>query len=89
MPSPLGEGGPAGPDEGRVYHYHPLMGCNGKVGPHQSAGGAADSFPHGGSLYFFKNSSIIFSPTSPDFSGWNWQPRTLPWLAAAQISRPP
>ena len=45
--------------------------------------------PRGGSLYFFKNSSIIFSPTAPDFSGWNWQPRTLPWLAAAQISRPP
>ena len=85
------------------------MGCNGKVGPHQSAGGAADSFslraksrlrrlrsdtrlwaqPRGGSLYFFKNSSIIFSPTAPDFSGWNWQPRTLPCLAAAQISRPP
>ena len=30
----------------------------------------------------FKNSSMIFSPTSPDFSGWNWQPRTLPWVAA-------
>ena len=40
-------------------------------------------------LGHFKNSSIIFSPTAPDFSGWNWQPRTLPWLAAAQISRPP
>ena len=45
--------------------------------------------PRVGTLYFFKNSSIIFSPTAPDFSGWNWQPRTLPWLAAAQISRPP
>ena len=104
----MGEGGRR-PDEGQVCHYCPLMGCNGKVGPHQSAGGAADSFslraksrlrrlrsdtrlwaqPRGGSLYFFKNSSMIFSPTSPDFSGWNWQPRTLPWLAAAQISRPP
>ena len=39
-------------------------------------------------LGHFKNSSIIFSPTAPDFSGWNWQPRTLPWLAAAQISPP-
>ena len=48
-PSPSGEGGPAGPDEGQVCHYCPLMGCNGKVGPHQSAGGAADSFPRGGS----------------------------------------
>ncbi len=37
----------------------------------------------------FKNSSMIFIPTSPDFSGWNWQPRTLPWVAAAQICRPP
>ena len=37
----------------------------------------------------FKNSSIILSPTAPDFSGWNWQPRTLPWVAAAQICRPP
>ena len=33
-------------------------------------------------LGHFKNSSIIFSPTAPDFSGWNWQPRTLPWVAA-------
>ena len=24
----------------------------------------------------------IFSPVSPLFSGWNWQPRTLPWVAA-------
>ena len=30
-----------------------------------------------------------FQPDHPGFSGWNWQPRTLPWLAAAQISRPP
>ena len=48
-PSPLGEGGPAGPDEGRVCHGNPFTGNRGKVFPHQSAGGAADSFPRGGS----------------------------------------
>ena len=36
-----------------------------------------------------KNTAKIFSPPTPAVYGWNWQPRTLPWLAAAQISRPP
>ena len=84
----MGEGGRR-PDEGQVCHYCPLTGYNGKVGPHQSAGGPLTASPAGGSLYFFKNFSMIFRPTSPDFSGWNWQPRTLPWVAAAQMRRPP
>ena len=50
MPSPEGEGGPAGPDEGRVRCDCPFPGCRGTPAPHQSAGGAADSFPRGGSL---------------------------------------
>ena len=45
-----GEGGPAGPDEGRVCRGFPFMGYNGKPAPHQSAGGAADSFPRGGKV---------------------------------------
>ena len=49
MPSPLGEGGPAGPDEGRVYRGTPIADGNGKAAPHQSAVGAVDSFPLGGS----------------------------------------
>ena len=49
MPSPLGEGGPAGPDEGRVYRGTPIADGNGKAAPHQSAVGAADGFPLGGS----------------------------------------
>ncbi len=49
-PSPEGEGGPAGPDEGRVCRDCPFPGCRGTPAPHQSAGGAADSFPRGGSL---------------------------------------
>ena len=50
MPSPLGEGSPAGPDEGRVYRGPPpIADGNGKAAPHQSAIGAADSFPLGGS----------------------------------------
>ena len=48
MPSPLGEGGPAGPDEGLPCLNNPFAGNTGKVRPHQSAGGAADSFPLGG-----------------------------------------
>ena len=49
MPSPLGEGSPAGPNEGRVYRDTPIADGNGKAAPHQSAVGAADSFPLGGS----------------------------------------
>ena len=52
-PSPWGEGGPAGPDEGRVCRRCPFIGCRGKVCPHQSAVGAADSFPRGGSRSAF------------------------------------
>ena len=44
MPSPEGEGGPAGPDEGRACRASPCMGHIGKSAPHQSAVGAADSF---------------------------------------------
>ena len=51
MPSPEGEGGPAGPDEGRVCLSNPFMGNYSKFAPHQSASGAADSFPLGGSQY--------------------------------------
>jgi len=37
LPSPKGEGGPAGPDEGQLYRNQTQMGYNGKVAPHQSA----------------------------------------------------
>ena len=47
MPFPLGEGGPAGPDEGRVYCGPPIADGNGKAAPHPSAVGAADSSPLG------------------------------------------
>ena len=43
---------PAGPDEGHVCHFYPLVGYHGGVGPHQSVVGATDSFPRGGSLLF-------------------------------------
>ena len=52
--SPSGEGGPAGPDEGPVCHCRPLTGNYRRPCPHQSAGGAADSFPRGGSRSFPK-----------------------------------
>ena len=48
-PSPEGEGGPAGPDEGQPYGDNPFTGSNRKHCPHQSEVGAADSFPQGGS----------------------------------------
>ena len=48
-PSPEGEGGPAGPDEGQPYGDNPFTGSNRKHCPHQSVVGAADSFPQGGS----------------------------------------
>ena len=48
MPSPLGEGSPAGPDEGRVYRGTPIADGNSKAAPHQSAVGAADSSPPSG-----------------------------------------
>ena len=41
------------PDEGRVCRGFPFMGYNGKPAPHQSAGGAADSFPLRGSLFSY------------------------------------
>lgn len=50
-PSPMGEGGPAGPNEGEACCGSPQMGRTGKCVPHQSAVGAADSFPHGGKPY--------------------------------------
>ena len=42
-PSPLGEGGRR-PDEGQVSCSRPLAGPRHTLRPHQSAGGAADSF---------------------------------------------
>ena len=36
-----------------------------------------------------RNCRMMESPTSPLFSGWNWQPVTLPLWAAAQTRRPP
>ena len=50
-----GGGGPAGPDEGRVCRGFPFMGYNGKLAPHQSAGGAADSFPRGGKPFYLQS----------------------------------
>ena len=50
-PSPLGEGGPAGPDEGRVCCSCPQTGDYGRLAPHQSVVGATDSFPRRGSQY--------------------------------------
>ena len=47
-PSPLGEGGRR-PDEGQVSCSCPFAGPRQTLHPHQSAGGAADSFPRGGS----------------------------------------
>ena len=51
MPSPEGEGGPAGPDEGQVFCSCPQTGDYGRLAPHQSAVGATDSFPQRGSQY--------------------------------------
>lgn len=34
---PLGEGGSAEPDEGRICHDCSIMGCIGTLAPHQSA----------------------------------------------------
>ena len=48
---PTGEGSPAGPNEGEACCGSPQMGRTGKRAPHQSAVGAADSFPHGGKPY--------------------------------------
>ena len=45
-PSPAGEGGPAGPDEGQATDCEPQTGSHGKLCPHQSPYG--DSFPLGG-----------------------------------------
>ena len=63
MPSPEGEGGPAGPDEGLVCLSNPFMGNYSKVAPHQSASGAADSFPLGGSQY----SGFMLAYTRPTY----------------------
>ena len=44
-----GKVAPQGRMRGKVCRGNPLAGDNGKLFPHQSAGGAADSFPQGGS----------------------------------------
>ena len=48
---PWWEGGPAGPDEGRVCCSCPQTGGYGRLAPHQSVVGATDSFPQRGSQY--------------------------------------
>ena len=62
-PSPEGEGGPAGPDEGRACRGSPCTGHIGKSAPHQSAGGAADSFPRGGSRSTEKSAKTLLTGT--------------------------
>ena len=52
MPSPAREKVPEAPPEGgwrESPRNRPFTGYNSKPGPHQSADGAADSFPRGGS----------------------------------------
>ena len=66
-PSPEGEGGPAGPDEGRACRGSPCAGHIGKSAPHQSAVGAADSFPQGGSRSTEKSAKTLL--TRPCFYG--------------------
>ena len=60
-PSPMGEGGPAGPDEGRACRGSPCTGHIGKPAPHQSAVGAADSFPQGGSRSTEKSAKTLLT----------------------------
>ena len=65
--SPLGEKLSAKrTDVGRVCPDSPLPGGSGKVCPHPSAGGAADTFPRGGRLPFYTSCSIssFFSGSS-------------------------
>ena len=57
--SPLGEKLSAKrTDVGRVCPDSPLPGGSGKVCPHPSTGGAADTFPRGGRLPFYSSCSI-------------------------------
>ena len=63
-PSPRGEGGPAGPDEGKLCHGNSFAGSNGTPAPHQSAGGAADSFPQGGSPDCQKSCAHPLAPSA-------------------------
>ena len=50
-PSPVGKVAQQGRMRGRVCLSNPFMGNYSKFAPHQSAVGAADSFPLGGSQY--------------------------------------
>ena len=61
---PRGEGGPAGPDEGKLCHGNSFAGSNGTPAPHQSAGGAADSFPQGGSPACRKRCAHPLAPSA-------------------------
>ncbi len=58
-PSPSGEGGPAGPNEGAGLRLYPHLRVTDKPAPHPSAVGAADSFPRGGSLFTFKRKMTL------------------------------
>ena len=49
---PLGEGGAAAPDEGRVCRYYPLKGSDRKFAPHQSA--ARTASPSGEAFWVAK-----------------------------------
>ena len=49
-PSPSGEGGPEGPDEGGPCGGSTFAGNDSTRAPHPASGGASATFPHGGRL---------------------------------------
>ena len=64
MPSPEGEGGPAGPDEGQVFCSCPQTGGYGRLAPHQPVVGATDSFPQRGSPACRKRCAHPLAPSA-------------------------
>ena len=89
-PSPLGEGGRR-PDEGQVSCGCPFAGPRQTLRPHQSAGGAADSFPRGGSPGCRKRCAHPLAPSARGLRPQAVGERTvrLPEIFRAQFVKEP
>ena len=74
-PSPVGEGGPAGPDEGKACHNRPQTDCSRKLRPHQSPSVTAS--PEGEASGFIKCSTTIRCASGVNSSTEYGVPRAL------------
>ena len=65
LPPPLGEGGPAGPDEGQVYHSRPANGFCWQGCPSSAPRSGLGHLPPRGKAHYFSTSGISSVHTPP------------------------